>query len=61
LSARDRLPSGSVAREGGTAEIKRRIQAMRIDSFKDMYLAELQELLSVEVCCAWQVPPLIRR
>ena len=34
---------------------------MRIDSFKDMYLAELQELLSVEVCCAWQVPPLIRR
>ena len=38
---------------------------MRIDSFKDMYLAELQELLSKSnsptCCCAWQVPPRIRR
>lgn len=36
-----------------------------ITSFGDMYLAELQELLSVEVslpmrCCAWPERPRIR-
>ena len=39
--------------------------AMEINNFKDMYLAELQELVSVESqsrthCCGWQGPRRIR-
>ena len=35
-------------REGKLAQIKQRAAVMEINTFKDMYLAELQELASVE-------------